>query len=313
MTDKSEGRGRAARRKSASQTPLEQISQGIASGVAERTHVSTSFQNDVVERVTFNNGVKAIEKKITHNERADAEALTSLFGRAINAPVPAVLKTSPNKVYIQLMPGEIAALRLESEEAALPYVRSFDGLMLGFLDAAAANIDRHSANWLIHARPHGGDRIYGIDHANMDTGAGIESSDGRRLILPAEGSAISPFAHYWFLQGESRSARFAGHWSAQGELIYEAWKDNQLHHSDVARVIEKVAPLGPKFINRGHGPWWQAILGRLEAIQFHAKGETPWFDSRMTRKLTQKIQTNNSQSWTRRGSVPRSSSPRTVR
>lgn len=296
MTDNVEGRSSAARRKSGPRGALAQISDGIASGIAETQHIVDKGGSDLVERVRFNNGTQAVHKILEHSSLADAEYLVSIFGRAIHAPVPAVLRTNPNEVYIQMMPGRPALVALkESQEAAIPYVTSPDGLMLGIVDATTANDDRHFGNWLIDDD----DRVYGIDHAEVDTSAGVTGNDGRQLILPGGGCSSSPFAKYWLVEG-GRDA--------------ENWKDNALNPADVQHLAASAQPLAREFINRGYEAWWQAILGRLEAIEFHAKGEQPWLETQARRKLAPARQVSASRSWTpRERSTPHSPSRRTAR
>lgn len=232
------------------------LAEGLASGIDESRSLSGGFETQVLEKVRFRNGVQAIRKVSFEPMNADAEFLVSLVGLAIGAPVPHVLKTDEREVYMEVMPGRPAVTVLpdSSSEATEPYTHTPGGLLLAVLDSVTANNDRHAGNWLITE-----DRgVAGIDHGDVDLGIGIP--DGSGMILPGEDIAESVFAKYWFIQEESHSA---------------GWKENPLHVDDVRFLVNAVMPLEDEVIERGYDEWWLAMLGRFEAIEYHAKGLAP--------------------------------------
>jgi hypothetical protein len=248
---------------------VSRLTHGLASGIDQRRTLVGGTDADLVERIRFRNGTWAVHKVVKDPSHVDAEFLVSLVGLSIGAPVPGILQTDTRELYMELMPGRPAVLVLpdEDDETAAPYVQTHGGLLLAMLDSVVANDDRHSGNWLIADDG----SISGIDHTEVDTDAGVPDSDG--LILPGGGSVSSPFASYWLVQGSSYS---------------EAWKDNVLHPDDVQPWIESVMPLAAEFSGRGYGHWWRAILGRIEAIEAHAKGSKPWLTKHAQRMTAQR-------------------------
>ncbi|MEU8310776.1 hypothetical protein AB0C84_45385 [Actinomadura sp. NPDC048955] len=220
-----------------------------------------------VERLYLENGSVVIRKVMTEDRFADAEELVSIFGQRIDAPVPIVLRTDARELYMELMPGRPAGLVLPglSAEAAAPYVRTVGGLLLGVIDAATANDDRHEFNWQISD----GGLVWGIDHASVDVEDGVENDDG--IMLPGAGSSSSPFAEHWLVRNSS--------WE-------ETWKTNALHPLDAERLIKQAISMQGEFQARGYDHWWLVIVKRLEAIEEYAKGETPWLKPRQAARPT---------------------------
>lgn len=228
---------------------------GLASGVEERRTLSGGWSTEAVERVRFRNGTRAIHKIVSDPAHADAEFLVSLIGQAMGAPVPRVAKTVEREIYMELMPGRPAAVVLPdtSSEATEPYARTTGGLLLAMLDAVTANNDRHTGNWLITSEH----TVIGIDHAGVDINRGVFDLEGH--VRPGQDLSISAFAEYWLV-----ATRHDG----------DQWKDNRLHIDDVQLLINAVIHLTDQFVSRGYEDWWQAILGRFEAIASHAKGSS---------------------------------------
>lgn len=243
-----------SRAKTHSATPT--LTDGIASGIERRYPISGGFDTPLVEKVKFHNDTEAIHKILQEKNSADAEYLVSLVGLAIGAPVPRVIKTDEREIYMELMPGRPAVTVLPdaSDEAAKPYARTRDGLLLALLDAIAANNDRHTGNWLIDS----GGSIAGIDHGDVDLGTGVPDTD--EFILPGKGVAESIFARYWLVEERCDSVH---------------WKDNPLHSEDVRALLDAVMSLHDEIAGRGYNGWWHAMMGRLEAIHHHARGRSP--------------------------------------
>lgn len=234
------------------------LAQGLASGVAERTRFPAGSVAEVVERVRFGNGTQVVYKVVRLAAEADGEVLSSLVGRAIGAPVPAIAQVGQHELYIELMPGRPAAEVLKTRGEEKPYLQTRNGLLLGALDAIIYNVDRNAGNWLI-----GDDgTIAGIDHSTVVSEAGCPGiSQG--TIEPGSGAHQSPFARYWFLR-------------RRDDASYPEWSTNVLHRSDVDTWLRAVSSLQPEFVTRGYADWWQAITGRLRAIRSHARGPEPW-------------------------------------
>jgi tRNA A-37 threonylcarbamoyl transferase component Bud32 len=237
--------------------PYQQLAEDIASRVSERSAFPSGGMAVLVERVRFANGAEAVHKIVRQEREADCEALASLVGGAIGAPVPAVYQASPRELYIEFMPGIVAMELVYSREEEQPYIDSWHGLLLGVLDASIDNWDRTVANWLIADD----DTICGIDHslAFIDPG---EPDHRKGTVQPGEGAIRSAFSRRWLVQLDDRGV--------------PGWKDNVLHPADVDLWLPRVLALEPDFEQRGYADHWRAVVGRLRAIRYHAKGPQPW-------------------------------------
>lgn len=262
------------------------LAEGIGSGVAERVAFPCGAVALLVERVTFANGTQVVHKVVGSGAEAHAEVLASLVGRAIGARVPAVHQDGQCELYMELMPGVLAADLLRSRDQERPYVETWSGLLLGVLDAVIDNYDRTAANWIIA----GDGTIAGIDHAASFTEPG---RPGRipGTTEPGDGAIRSAFARRWLAQ--------PGH-SGKPE-----WKDNVLHPADVDQWLRAVYALRPHFDQRGYAEQWQAVAGRIRAIRSHARGPQPW--------LAAPTRLNSRSRTPKANSSRRSPSPRTAR
>lgn len=227
----------------------------MRSGVAEVTIFDSGVLTRLVERVKFRNGLEAVHKVVNRRDTADSEALCSLVGRAIGAPVPAVVQIGAREIYMELMPGRPASELLKSRDQGLAYFQTREGLLLGVLDAITDNLDRNASNWLIADDG----SISGIDHSIIAIGTWHPGSEPGTV---EPGVCQSPFARHWLVRREhGRPAE---------------WAPNVLHPSEVDTWLAAVAPLRREFTGRGYAVWWEAITGRLRAIRSHAEGTQPW-------------------------------------
>jgi hypothetical protein len=260
------GLGPAARARSAashgSAEPFHQrLGEAVASGVAARIEFPGGTVARLVERVRFRNGTEAVHKVVYVEAEVHAEVLASLVGRALGARVPAVLQAGRREMYMELMTGRPAVEVLWSLAQARPFLESWDGLLLGVLDAAIDNRDRNAGNWIISD----GGEIAGIDHAAVRTGEG-RPGPVAGTTEPGEGAVRSPFAERWLAR--------------RGDGGDPEWIDNVVHPADLDLWIRAVHSLQPHFDQRGYPEWWRAITGRLRAIRTHAKGPQPWLATR---------------------------------
>jgi hypothetical protein len=194
--------------------------------------------------------------------QADAEQLVGLLGRAIDAPVPAVLRPWPAKVHMDFVDGrnwpkyymEARAAGKDDTAVAADLDRissSRDGMRLGLLDALTGNWDRgNPENWFVEVDT---DRPVGIDHAFAweEVGQGLD---------PSEYEAKSPFLKAFV------TYHLGWHWS-----------DNPLTQSDIAFLRSRLAELEDDFALLGHHDWWEFAKARLEVLASLATGRDPIF------------------------------------
>jgi hypothetical protein len=223
-----------------------------ASGIHDRVVLESGGLAKLVEWVKLANGTTAIHKVVNTAEEVHAEVLSSLVGRAIGARVPVVYQAGHCELYMEFMSGVLAVDVLATRDEEQPYISSWDGLLLGALDAAIDNCDRHLGNWLIAEDG----SISGIDHALALIDEG-EPSTRPGMVEPGEGSIRSPFARRWFIK--------------LNDVGEPQWKDNVLHPADVDLWLSSVIPLQRHFLRRGYLGQWQAVVGRFRAIRSHAK------------------------------------------
>jgi hypothetical protein len=264
----------------------QRLAEAIESGIDERRAFSGGAIALLVELVTFADGTKAVYKVVHTEAEVHAEVLSSMIGRAIGARVPEVHQVGRREMYMEFMPGRPAVDVVLTLNGQMPYVETWDGLLLGLLDALIDNRDRHVGNWIIADDG----TISGIDHtvALIEIG---RRGQGAGMVEPGTGALSSPFARRWLLTIDERGM--------------PTWKDNELHPADVDQWLSAVLELQPHFYRRGYAGGWQTVVGRLRAIRHHAKGPQPWL-------TTPQRQNSPSPIPTARSSRP-SRSPRTAR
>jgi hypothetical protein len=264
----------------------QRLTEAIRSGIDKRIALPGSAVAVSVERITFANGTQAVHKTVHAEMEVHAEVLSSLVGHAIGARVPTVYQAGRREMYMELMPGYAAVDILTELDEIRPYTETWDGLLLGALDAVIDNRDRHIGNWIIADD----DTIAGIDHTAALCDAG-RPGPVPGTTEPGQGALTSPFARRWFVQSDDYGR--------------PEWKDNVLHPADIDVWLPNVLALQPHFKQRGYPDEWLAVVGRLRAIRSHAKGPQPW--------LTARIPLNSLSPEPTVRSSPPSRSPRTPR
>lgn len=149
----------------------EKIKAGIRSGIKEEQKLSGGVQGQV-HLITFNDGSQAI-RKVAHKEfglrsperLTENEALASLVGRTIGAPVPFVLQTGPTEVFMEFVDNAQIGMKYlgrkkAKDEMLKALVDSPEGRRLGVFDLLISNTDRHVGNWMVKDG-----KLVGIDHA----------------------------------------------------------------------------------------------------------------------------------------------------
>jgi len=111
-------------------------------------------------------------------EYSDLEVWSSRVGRAIGAPVAAVIHdpSDEDSIYLPFIEGHAAIHRAQSiaeendddvyavlEDLVRDHSSGRRGALLGLLDIALLNEDRHGGNWMIDAE----DNAWGIDHTHI--------------------------------------------------------------------------------------------------------------------------------------------------
>lgn len=120
----------------------------------------------------------AVVHKRQDPEYSDLEVWSSRIGRAIGAPVPAVVYDpgDEDSVYLSYVEGHSGVERAtamaddfaDNEYSIMDtlieqYSATRRGALLGLLDVALLNRDRHGGNWMIDTE----DQVWGIDHTHI--------------------------------------------------------------------------------------------------------------------------------------------------
>ncbi len=202
-----------------------------------------------VDLVVFNDGRRVVVK-VTSPVAVDAEVLSSLVGRAIDARVPRVIKVDDTTIVMNYVDGVTSHDYNRYSYDPIP-ANARDGRLLGALDVLVDNGDRGEFNWLINKIG----RISGFDHS-----AAYEGS--RRGADPDD--------------------RFAGdfvEWTRlpSGRVAVQV-KDHPLSHRDIQFMREAIEPLRPAFERLGRSTWYDVTMGRLDRLDEHATGTDPLYD-----------------------------------
>jgi hypothetical protein len=237
----------ADKRRLAVEQPDTALQAGIKSGIADRRQLGGGISAKT-ERVTFNDGGRAVYKRATDapgippRDQTDAEVLGASVANAVGVRVPDVVRASNTEVYMTFVDGRTLA---ELDRAVFDRARSSDdGLRLGLSDLLMGNTDRNRGNLIINER----DELYGIDH----------------------GSAFQWHPEY---NDPSRVPVFSNDWYASfGDSGGAGWADNPLTLADVAELRGRLERLEPEFARLGRGDWFVAMLARLSALGEHATG-----------------------------------------
>jgi hypothetical protein len=241
------------------------LERSIASGIRESEKLSGGAIGDV-SLVTFNDGSQAVRKvarepifgysnvRLTENE-----VLAEKVGRALRAPIPAVVRTGETEIFMQYVPDAKPGIwlfrgmgRAEQIPAISEFVRESgdSGHRLGLLDLLIANDDRHDANWLV--RPDGS--IVGIDHGLVWPISWIKPE----VIERQEPRFKSGFAKL-FNQGFP-------------ELPNQGYIPNDLTPADIDWVQARLEALRPDFDELGRGNYLDYSLARLRQLRPWARG-----------------------------------------
>lgn len=231
----------------------------------------TRGQNADVHLVTYNNGTRAVRKRMSDaadivgpdmghpKTMADAEVLTSRLADAIGAPVPRVLRTGPTEVVIEYVPGGQGDDLDLADQADI--VASPAGVRLGTLDMLIGGWDR-AHNWL--ATPDG---PVGIDHAFVFYDE-ADSGDPPALW------ALSPFSVHFVSSQPGAPDRWRADQSHEGTT---AWSDNPLTPADIEWLRGQLDSVRRDFTAAGRHDWFEFVSERLDAIAPHARGRESRF------------------------------------
>ncbi|MES0837450.1 hypothetical protein, partial [Nocardiopsis tropica] len=222
-------------------------------------------QDELTELVQFGDGTLAVHK-VTEDtdftqdpasnpeyvenalesarQRADAEHLASLVGRAIGAHVPGVYRVGPHELYMHYMDGSSGATQHDHPRPEL--TRTVSGLRLGLLDILIANSDRNPGNLLYTDEG----AVVGIDHGS---GWVIEENEP---YAPAD---LGGLAH-----------------TDTMETYYDfednQWIANPLTARDVRRLERALSALHPEFARLDREVWYNGMLTRLHMLRSFASG-----------------------------------------
>ncbi|GAA4945782.1 hypothetical protein GCM10023224_31360 [Streptomonospora halophila] len=200
------------------------------------------------ELLQFENGVSAVFKDTEDAtfavDRADAEQLASLVGRAVGAKVPGVLRIGRYQILMHYLPGTSGFTYLDRPRPMLTDSRS--GHILGLLDVLIANGDRNPGNWL----DQGDGTVAGIDHGKAWFKYEFTPEDPTDLDGMAFTEIMGPY--YDFDRNE--------------------WIDNPLTRADARWLRSRLLPLRSEFTNLGRGDWFDEMMARLDMLAGHASG-----------------------------------------
>ncbi|MFC4565922.1 hypothetical protein ACFO4E_29055, partial [Nocardiopsis mangrovi] len=216
--------------------------------VAEREVLNYGGPDGSTELMRFANGAQAVYKNTGENtdslNRADAEQLGSLVGRAIGANVPGVLRLGENRLLMHFMSGESGYIHDDNPQS--PLTHTWDGHVLGLLDLLIANDDRNPGNWL----DQGNGRIAGIDHGSAWFRSEYTPEDPTDLSTMSNTDAMRPFYDF------------------DGNV----WIVNPLTRADIRWLRTRLAPLRPEFDRLGRTAWFDEMMARLDMLDRHARG-----------------------------------------
>lgn len=225
------------------------LADAVASGdIADVKELSGGNVAESVALVTFGDGRLAVAKQMRTRPEVDSEILTSHVGRAIGAPVPAVipspeLDAGVNGVWMEHASGQTAMQTNRTDfMRTVTAQNSAAGKRLGLLDLITNNVDRHAGNWVIDDD---GAPI-GIDHSGIEMGRHVGGD-----LDP--GVAASPFVQQ--------------HWADRTDLA-----DNDLSADEVEDLRNRLQELRGRFTDLGREDWHDRMMERFEQVAAHATG-----------------------------------------
>lgn len=270
---------------------LEADVQAIANGQGVREQL-VGGSVGTVEKITLPDGRRVFGKTSadwfdrTGETGTDAEELAALLGRAINAPVPRVVRDGPRHIYTDWADGQIGSEwftdKLDASLDGPPdtdflrgVVDSGPGRRLGLFDLLTQNQDRHAANWLVTQ-----DGILtGIDHGTTwwyDEFSlpiefqfeGVELGEAASFPQVVRGPLQGPFVRdRWFDQDQLEDTGLAV------PVDTDVWTP-----ADVVEARRRLRILRGDFIRLGHGDWLDYSLRVLDLLEPYAKGTESIFD-----------------------------------
>lgn len=239
-------------------TPAERppLVDAVDSGVAQREMLGEGSQA-LVELVTFNDGSRAVHKRYPDDtdrpDQADAEELVALVADALGVTAPRVHRSDQDAVFMDYMPGQLAAQLPPTEQDRL--VNTDAGRLIGLLDVVVDNQDRHQLNWLVE----GGEPV-AIDHGLAFRQPSTGQVDAKTANAPG-----GIFAAHFTLPLSTRPRDNA----APGA---DGWRDNDLTPADVAEARRRLEALRGEFDRLDRGEWLDQAQARLDQIGARAKG-----------------------------------------
>ncbi|XKK42341.1 hypothetical protein HFP72_27375 [Nocardiopsis sp. ARC36] len=198
----------------------------------------------------FENGAQAVYKDTEETtfarERADAEQLASLVGRAIGANVPGVLRIGEYELFMHFMNGVSGFTHLDNPRS--PLLNTRDGHVLGLLDLLIANGDRNPGNWLDQGNGH----VAGIDHGKAWFKYEHTPEDPTDLEGLAYTNGMRPFY----------------------DFEANAWIANPLTRADIRFLRTRLAGLYGEFVRLGRSEWFDEMMERFDMLARNARGPT---------------------------------------
>ncbi|MFC4562330.1 hypothetical protein ACFO4E_10730 [Nocardiopsis mangrovi] len=238
-------------------------------GIAQRQAFGEGGgEGELTELVRFGDGTLAV-RKVTENteitgdpaadpediagelasarQRADAEQLASLVGRAIGADVPGVYRVGPSELYMHYMSGGSGATL--GDQLGPVLTGTVSGIRLGLLDILIGNSDRNPGNVLYTDQG----TVVGIDHGGGWTLVDDEPYD------PNDPPDLSGTLH-----------------TTAMETFYDfennQWIANPLTGSDVRRLERAITALRSQFVRLGRQDWYDGMLMRFYMLRGYASG-----------------------------------------
>jgi hypothetical protein len=257
---------------------LAAVVESPAFGTARREQL-TGGKLGVVERITLDDGTTVVSKEnltdwygMDGRHQTDAEQLAFLVAGAVGAPVPAVYRRDPQRVYMEWAEGRLAeevfqerfggnALAasladIGADEQVRDLFEMEDAVRLGLLDMLTGNVDRHVGNWFVTD-----DGLVGIDHGN--------SWSPTRLQPALNGSPKQAEEAIAVMMSDGLAAHFVGFDGDETEFL----RDNPLTAEDIAELRRRLEELRPRFVKLGREEWLEYSLIVLDYLARFAKGD----------------------------------------
>lgn len=250
---------RTPSKKEGSATPAD-LQASVESGKPRVGRRLSDRSYSTVHRVTGADGRPMIRKKTgrddgpgwdySANDQALSEDLSSKYGRSMGADVPSTYRSSDDTVFMDLVPGQAGGSDQERLDKA---VASDRGRRLHLLDLITGNVDRHDDNIIIDADGN----AHGIDHAASFMGAPVSY---RGEQMPQTPNSFDPFAQHYGTTVEAPNGT-------------TRWADKMpFTREEVLDARTKLVEMKPEFVAAGHEDWYDAALGRADAILARTPG-----------------------------------------